>query len=331
MTDRSDEVVFNLVWTGVVFEQLALFTESVLAHSGARMRFIGNACPPEQLALMERFAEAHPGRVVEVVDVSPTVMLRHGDCLDQILRTRDDGELFGLADPDIFVRGPFLPTFVDLLAGHDAVTSGRELWSRSNVIPEGHAGVNGEYFFDRDGYVFGSPHFAIYKRSALDETVERWGVGFSSAGNDLSDAARDRIAEVGRTFWIYDTGKIVNILLQADGGSLVHQEHPDLIHIGGVSHFISPPTAATTRGSGGDPVWGEEADWGEWDGMADRYAVARYAAAALRALTAGRDAPAVPAGLDDDIRQRLTVLRHDLEVLVAEHGSATAAALGGDR
>jgi hypothetical protein len=173
--------------------------------------------------------------------------------------------------------------------------------------------------------VFGSPHLAIYHRDALDATIDRWGVGFSSAGNDIPREARDRIAEFGRDYWIYDTGKIVNILLQADGGSLVHQEHPDLIHIGGVSHYLAPPTAATSRGGAGRALWGEEPDWGKWEGMADRFAVARFTAMALRALEAGRPAPSVPGELAPHLQERLATLRDDLAVLVAAH----SAVLGG--
>lgn len=327
--DQSERVVFNLVWTGTVFRHLALFTESLLAHTGARVRFIGNACPREELDLMERFATTHPDRVVEVMDVSPTTMLRHGDALDIVRRQRDDGGHFALIDPDIFLRAPVMGRFDALLEDHDVVTSGKELWSRTNVRPDGHPGVNGEYFFDLDGYTFGSPHFAIYRREALDATIERWGVGFSSAGGDISAEARRRLVEVGRDYWIFDTAKIVNVLIQADGGTLVHEEHPDLVHIGGVSHFISPPTGDASRSEHGGRLWGEVADWGKWEGMADRYAVARYTALVLHELGEGRVAPDVPAELDADLRDRMAGLRQDLTALVARHGPVVEAALGG--
>ena len=54
-----------------------------------------------------------------------------------------------------------------LLADHAAVTSGREVWSSTNVLPEGHPGVPGEVFFDRSGFTFGSPHLALYRRAEL--------------------------------------------------------------------------------------------------------------------------------------------------------------------
>ncbi|NNE72199.1 MAG: hypothetical protein HKN26_00880, partial [Acidimicrobiales bacterium] len=38
----------------------------------------------------------------------------------------------------------------------------------------------------------------------------------------------------------FDTGKLVNTFLQFDGHRVVHQEHPALLHVGGVSSHITP-------------------------------------------------------------------------------------------
>lgn len=317
----SDSLVFNIVWTGDTFTHLQVFTASVLTHCSARVRFVGNQCPPAQLDAMERFAELHPGRVVEVFDLGTKRMVRHGDALDRVLAERDDGEFFCLLDPDILARGPFLDRFVALAADHDVVTAGREVWSESNVRPEGHIGVNGEIYFDRDGYVFGSPHFAVYRRAALDEVTGRWGIGFNASGDDdIEPVVRRRLEELGRSYWIYDTGKIVNILLQGDGHSLVHEESPALVHVGGVAHFLAPPMTP----EGEAPVWGENVrDWHRWDGMEARYAVAQHVAGVIEAAFAGGPVPPVPDGVSDTVRARLTNLATEVEGVARAHGPGT--------
>ena len=314
----DERFVFNIVWTGDTFTHLQVFTASVLAHCGARLRFVGNQCPPSQLDAMARFAEAHPGRVVEVFDLGTTRMVRHGDALDTVRARRDDGEFFCLLDPDILARGPFLDRFAALADDHEGVTSGKEVWIESNVRPDGHPGVNGEVFFDRDGYVFGSPHFAIYRRAALDAAVERWGVGFSSSGDaDFAPGVRARLEELGRGYWIYDTGKVVNILMQGDGCRFVHEESPDLVHIGGVSHFLAPPMTP----EGEAPVWGENVrDWHRWDGMEVRYAAAEFVAEVIEATFAGRPVPAIPAPVPDAIRARLERLVADVAGVARRFG-----------
>ena len=60
------DFVFNIVWTGSVFPYLSHLVATQLAHSDARFRFVLNACAPGQAELMEAFAGAHPGRVVEI-------------------------------------------------------------------------------------------------------------------------------------------------------------------------------------------------------------------------------------------------------------------------
>jgi hypothetical protein len=320
----GDDLVFNVVWTGTVFDHLRYFVASQMAHSGARFRFVANACPAEQIAAMESFAADHPGRVVEVLEVSTDTMVRHGDALDVVLKSRDDGPYFAFIDPDIIARSAFLERFLDVLATADAVTSGKEVWSDHNVRPVDHPGVNGEYFFDDDGFTFGSPHLAIYRRLPLLRTMERWQVGFSSAGNDLPDAARARLVEIGRGYWIYDTAKVVNILLQADGGRLVHEEHPALLHIGGVSHYLAPPsTAPAARDQ--PPAWGEGPDWGEQTGQAARYRAAQFAARVIEEVQAGQHPPEVPADSDPGLRDRLEEVRTAVVELFSADGALAGA------
>jgi hypothetical protein len=309
----DDAFVFNVVWTGTVFTYLRLFVASQLDHTGARYRFVANGCPPDQIDAMEAFAARHP-QVVEVLDVSPE-MVAHGVALDRVRAIRDDGEYFCLIDPDIKAKTPFVAEFSALLAdGYGAVTSGKEVWSDDNLVPVDHPGVAGEFFYDRKGFVFGSPHLALYERAALDETTERWGVGLGSAGPDLSDAATARMAEMGHEYLVYDTGKIVNALLQADGTRLVHRDLPQLIHIGGLSHYLSPAEYITLDDGEVAP---EFARWG----LNDRYQVSRFTALTLRNLCDGGPEPAVPSHLGDSMAQRMAMVKDEVTELVAEYRS----------
>jgi hypothetical protein len=300
--------VFNVVWTGSVFPFLQYFVASQIAQSDARFRFVANGCPPDQVALMEHFARVHP-QVVEVLDVS-TDMVAHGVALDRVRAQRDDGAYFSLIDPDIKAKGPFVGEFAAILAGGASVaTSGTEIWSDSNVIPPDHVGVPGECFYDRNGFVFGSPHLAVYDRAVLDETAERWGVGLGSAGPELAEPAARRLEEMGHHYIAYDTGKIVNALLQSDGHELVHRDLPQLVHIGGLSHYLAPPGGYITLDDG------EVApDFARW-GINDRYHVTKFTALTLRELSEGEPVPAIPQGVDAAMARKLEVVLHELSDL----------------
>jgi hypothetical protein len=325
VTTSESAFVFNVVWTGSVFPYLRHLVASQVRHGGADFRFVANGCPPEQVRLMEELAAASDGRVVEVF-VSSASMDRHGAALDAVLATRDDGEFFCFVDPDILAAGAYLPEFIEALdAGCAAVTSGKGVWTDDVVVPEGHPGVPGECFYSRDGYLFGSPHFAMYRRAPLQDTIARWGVGFASAGGDLTQEAKDALGAAGHRYWIYDTGKIVNILLQEGGHRLCHFEHPALLHIGGMSHYLAPP-----KGGGERPADGEASDLGlPWPPA--RLEVARYTAALLRALSHGDPPPAPPSGLDADLAGRLDRVRAAVTGLFEPAGGRTSAAFAEDR
>jgi hypothetical protein len=313
MTDtREQAFVFNIVWTGSVFRYLQFFVQSQIAHSSSRFRFIANGCPPDEIARMEEFGNRHPDRIVEVVDVSaPPQIVAHGVALDRVRVKRDDGDHWCLIDPDIKANGPFVAPLSELLTdGVAAVTSGKEVWSDDNLVPVDHPGVAGEHFFDRKGFVFGSPHLALYNRARLDETIDRWSVGFGSAGPDLTPAAQARLAEMGHEYMVYDTGKIVNALLQADGNALVHRDLPQLVHIGGMSHYLSPPDGYIRLDNG------EQApDFARW-GLNARYYVTKFTAHTLQELTAGRPAPPIPPGTDRNMAQRLACVQREMTELV---------------
>ena len=242
-------------------------------------------------------------------------MLSHGLSLDGVRAIRDDGRFFCFIDPDILCSGPFMADFIDVLDTHAAVTSGAEVWSDGNVLPEGKVGVNGEYFFDHTGYVLGSPHFAIYDAAALDATVTRWGIGFGTGGGDaIPPRTRERLEEVGQSYWLYDTAKLVNILFQEDGNPLAHRDHPSLVHIGGMLHYFSAPMDTSEDGE-------VEPNWKHWDGMTARYEVAHYTATVLRDLCEGRQPPEVPPGATPRIDAALVMVREELIELIAAYGA----------
>jgi hypothetical protein len=315
----EEQSVFNIVVTGRVFWHLRFFVCSLLHNSGARFRLVANGCAPETLALLDDYASAHPGRVVEVMDVSPDAMVAHGVALDAVRRQRDDGELFCLVDPDIKARGPFLAPYLELLRTHSAVTSGRQVWVEDHVVPDTHLGLglDGRHFFHPDGFVYGCPHLAMYRRAHLDETCARWGVGLGSAGPELAEPTRDRLASAGHLYRVYDTGKIVNILLQLDGRTLRHVDPHELIHIGGMSHFLSPPDAA----QGGEV---ETPSWAVYEGMEARLAVTRYTAALLRSLVEDTVRPGLPPGLDGALEHRLRFVTHEIVDLVERYRGCAA-------
>jgi hypothetical protein len=130
----------------------------------------------------------------------------------------------------------------------------------------------------------------------VQQVRDRWGVGFRAGSHEqLPEAARYRLVSMHRNFELYDTGKALNILLQGDGFALTHVEHPALVHIGGISQFLSDPDVAglVVQGAG-----------------RERLDFARWAAATLRSLVEGHDPPPLP--VEPDARSRADRVRREL-------------------
>ena len=64
--------------------------------------------------------------------------------------------------------------------------------------------------------------------------------------------------------------------------------------------------------AGGEP----EPDWARWNGMSERFEVARFTAALLRALCEGAQPPDIPPGLDATVHEKLARVRAALVATV---------------
>ncbi|GJM37163.1 MAG: hypothetical protein DHS20C19_05300 [Acidimicrobiales bacterium] len=312
---RESEIVWNLVWTGGVYEHLRYFAFSLFDQTDSRFRFIANNCTPDSLAAMQAFTAA-TDRVVETVVHDDPRMVPHGAALEPILRTRNDGEVFAFIDVDIKALAPFTAGFLDTLATASAVTSGSELWTEANTLAEGEVGVGGRHFYDHDGFVYGSPHCALYRRAELLETLDRWGIGLHCGNQtEMPDATWAAVQHAGRDKIAYDTAKVANVLFQVDGHTLVHEENESLLHIGGVSHYLAPPQFdfATDKTDGefdGEPAWTVH------QGIEMRHVLARYTGACLRAAADGESMPEVDGEIDDAAREKLEVVRSEVASMV---------------
>ncbi len=135
------DYVFNIVWTGDVFTSLRPFVASLVAQSAARFRFVVNYCTPSSIEAMTAYAELNPDRIIEVLDVTDDRMVGHGLALHRALEVRDDGEYFCFVDADIAASKPFVSDFSEILRNYDVLSSGAEVWTDDNVVPENHLGV----------------------------------------------------------------------------------------------------------------------------------------------------------------------------------------------
>jgi hypothetical protein len=306
----ASDFVFNVVITPGTFRYLRLFTASLLAQSGVQLRLVANGCSPEELREMRSFA-TDAGARTTVFALSGSSMVPHGVALDQIYAATDDGDFFCFVDSDVKATGPFMDLFLALLTRADLVTSCSVAWSDDTVLPPDASDLVGRHSIGHDGFVYGSSYLAIYRRDRVEQVRSAWPVTFRAYAYDkLPELVQRRLEEMGRRFRLYDTAKVLNILLQGDGGVLTHAENPALVHIGGISQYLSDPSVlargaqATARDA---PVpWFADSGSGR-----QRWDFARWAAAVLRNIVDGEPLPELP----DDPMLRLRAAEVQRELL----------------
>jgi hypothetical protein len=305
---EASDFVFNVVITPGTFRYLSLFTRSLLAHSRVRLRLVANGCPPDEVTEMRDFA-ADVGARVSVLALSDPAMLPHGVALDEIYAATDDGDYFCFVDSDVKATGPFMALFVELLTRADLVTSCSVAWSDDAVLPPDASDLVGRHSIGHDGFVYGSSYLAIYRRARIEQVRRVWPVTFRAYAYDkLAEPVQRRLEEMGRRFRLYDTAKVLNILLQGDGGVLTHAENPALVHVGGISQYLSDPSvlARGAQVASDAPVpWFADSGRGR-----QRWDFARWAAAVLRNIVDDEPLPELPE--DPILRLRATEVQREL-------------------
>jgi hypothetical protein len=129
---------------------------------------------------------------------------------------------------------------------------------------------------------------------------------------------------LGRRFDLYDTAKVVNILLQADGDTVVHIDHPNLVHVGGMSveylceaFGVRPMDLWVEWERSLQPTGGPEPP--PLDASGVQPDPARVAALALRCLVRGEPLPPIPPSLDAASAARLRKVLDQLRNLVEQY------------
>jgi hypothetical protein len=276
-----------------------------------RLRLVSNGCKTGETQLMRQFATDHAARV-ETFELSSPTMLPHGVALDEIFAARDDGEYFAFADSDVKATRAFMALFTEQLERVDVVTSCSVAWSDDSILPPGSVDLAGRHAVGPDGFVYGSSYLAIYRRAVAEHVRDAWGVTFRTYSYDnLTPAVQRRLGEMGRQFRLYDTAKVLNILLQGDGFRLTHVDNPALVHIGGISQYLSDPNVLG-RDPGSLTTDDASVPWFAASGAGrQRWDFAQWAAATLRSIVDGEEAPELP----EDPAQRLRAIEVQWELL----------------
>lgn len=232
---NSGDLTFHIAFVQGTVQHLLALTWSVIENSGCRFRLVSNGCDSRENQLLRQLANESPR--VEFHNIPTHKPLRHGILLDQLLQL-ETSNYFAFMDSDIYATGPFLPSMLSAASNAKAIFSCMPIWCRGSMesVPQGFRLLKGFHNRLPNGFKIGSTYFAIYDKITLRNLIEETGISFEvSLWDDLPRRVQMKLKQSGHKFVRYDTGKLINILLNLRGHQLCQVSSDRLKHIGGIS------------------------------------------------------------------------------------------------
>ena len=241
---------FNIIYTPGNVLYLRLFLLSLLKWSECSFRVVNNGCKGKEKDMLKQLCDNHAR--LEYYDLSSDNIILHGAALSH-LQTKEESDYFCFMDADIFAVDNFMDEFIPYINQFSGVFSGSAIWQRDKdqIIEKSNLRIGGRFHWTSDSFCLGSSFFAIYHNGTLSQLIKDTGVTFDKylTWQSIPKEHRDEIEKLGLKKKAYDTGKIINILLQVKGNKIIYKNSKTLWHLGGLSsRLIGPLSKVPSKG-----------------------------------------------------------------------------------
>jgi len=246
---------FHIIYTPQSIKYLSYFTYSLCSYLSANFIQVSNNCTLKERASLKYSAITEDKLRYHCYPTNQ--MNLHGKVIDYLQAINQD-EYFCFMDSDIFALSE-LPDLKNIMEEEDlsGLFSAMPLWVKKSeyIFRRNFRIMLGTYNQLGDGQCIGSTYFAIYKSKDLKEIIEYYGASFEEASSKhLSVEIQNLLKRIGFNQTFFDTGKVINLLLQHHGYKLRNITLPQLCHIGGTSY-------ETTYQSGPIPRRKQLSEW----------------------------------------------------------------------
>ncbi len=226
-----------IIYTPNSVKYLIHFLPSLLKYSTYKFCLVSNGCALKERAILQKTAAS--SERISYYCYPTNQMQIHGKVLTH-LQARCQEEYFCFMDSDIFATAP-LPDLKKIMEREQltGLFSAMPIWvKRSEYIFKPHfQQMLGTFNQMQNGTCIGSTYFAIYKNAALNEIIQHYGVCFDEcARSSLPIDIQAELHRLGYHQTTFDTGKVINLLLNKHKFALKNIEIDELCHIGGTSY-----------------------------------------------------------------------------------------------
>jgi hypothetical protein len=235
MIMETSQLCFNVIYLRGTVKKLTVFLDSLLQWSDCQFRLVANGCSSAEIDYLRQLCNVN-NRLQLFVFPSRKVAI-HSAVLNHLQLLDKDKKFFCFIDSDIFAIDHFLDELSGLTETYAGIFSGAPIWVKKKEyqFQPTFDVVGGYYHFMDNNICLGSTFFAVYKNEVLNEVIAETGVGFQGyLAKDIPNALIPALKELQVLKASYDTGKLLNILLQVRGQKILYKDNPGLIHIGGI-------------------------------------------------------------------------------------------------
>lgn len=241
---------FNIIYSPGDVLYSRLFLLSLLKWSEGSFRVVNNGCIGQEKEMIIQFCDNYSR--LEYYELSSDKVFAHGAALSH-LQSIEDSDYFCFMDPDIFGVGNFMDQFIPLTQQFCGVFSGSAIWQpeQDQIIEKLNLRVGGRFHWTSDNFCLGSSFFAIYHNDTLSQLLKDTGITFDKylSWQSIPNNLREGIEKIGLKKKAYDTGKLINIMLQVNGHKIIYKNSETFWHLGGLSSLsIGPLSKVPPKG-----------------------------------------------------------------------------------
>jgi hypothetical protein len=225
---------FNVIFIPGTVDYQSIALISLLLNSDLNFRLVGNSLNQKEAALLKQISDCSDR--LDCINFESEHIIPHGTLVDLLLICEQD-EFFTFCDSDLFLFSELKQSQLIEHIGKAAVfTSGGRIENQDDVVYAGFKG--GATTVSPDGKIdLATSFFCVYQRQPLEQVLNEYQVGFEQyrAASQIPVKAMQVIDGMGLDFEMFDTGKLISVLLHELGYEKKYHELDGLTHIGGMS------------------------------------------------------------------------------------------------
>lgn len=228
---------FHIIYTPGTVKPLQLLLCSLLKWSDCTFCLVTNGCAPDEQRALQQLCAGNPRLSYQALPTDKVML--HGDALN-LLQAQTQTEHFCFMDSDIYAVAEFMPTFGPLMDSYSGLFSGTPLRFPQTglTLPKDTAFMAGPHTHSEEQLCLGTTFFAMYNNHAITEIRRATGIGFRKyRWEEIPAFYQGQLQALGLQVQLYDTAKLLNLVLHIHGHALHYQPCATLRHIEAVSRF----------------------------------------------------------------------------------------------